>query len=397
MFLPLGDEPNPRGVPVVTYGLIGVNVLVYLVLTLPLSSVRPDLDDPRLVEYVQLLFQQLSGRMALSDILQRISAYELVTFSYGYRPAAPSVIGLFTSMFLHGGFMHLAGNMLFLWIYGDNVEHRLGPSRFLLAYLAAGIAATLFHALFDADSLLPVVGASGAISGVLGFYFIWFPRNRVRLLVFFFFFAHIIYAPARLVLGFYLIVQNVLPFLAARGLEGGGVAYGAHIGGFIAGLGSAWWADRRGLLTRPPEYATGSAPTTPAVSAREAVARLVAGNRFDEAADEYFRLTPDLSRRALSPVHSIALSNWLANHRHPDAALVVYQRHLRDYPMGPYAAEAHLGAGLVQLHARNQPTAAYQHLIAVFDLEPHSETERHARSALANIAGRQKFQVGRVH
>ena len=396
MFLPLGDEPNPRGVPVVTYGLIGVNVAVYLVVTLPLGSVRPDFNDPRLAEYVQILVQQLSGRMALNDILQQISAYELVTFNYGYRPAAPSVIGLFTSMFLHGGFMHLAGNMLFLWIYGDNVEHRLGPARFLGAYLATGVAATLFHALLAPDSLLPVVGASGAISGVLGFYFIWFPRNRVRLLVYFFFFVNIVYAPARWVLGAYLVF-NLLPLLVSGGLEGGGVAYGAHIGGFVAGLGSAWWAERRSARARPPEYAPGSVSATPAASAKEAVARLVAANRLDDAADEYFQLTPELSRRALSPVHSIALSNWLANHRHPDAALVVYQRHLRDYPMGPYAAEAHLGAGLVQLHALNQPTAAYQHLVAVFDLDPHPETERHARSALADIAGRQKFQVGRVH
>ena len=254
MFLPLGDEPNPRGVPVVTYGLIGVNVAVYLVVTLPLGSVRPDFDDPRLAEYVQILVQQLSGRMALNDILQQISAYELVTFNYGYRPAAPSVIGLFTSMFLHGGFMHLAGNMLFLWIYGDNVEHRLGPGRFLGAYLATGVAATLFHALLAPDSLLPVVGASGAISGVLGFYFIWFPRNRVRLLVYFFFFVNIVYAPARWVLGAYLLF-NLLPLLASDGLEGGGVAYGAHIGGFIAGLGSAWWAERRSVRALPPEYA----------------------------------------------------------------------------------------------------------------------------------------------
>ena len=127
------------------------------------------------------------------------------------------------------------------------------------------------------------------------------------------------------------------------------------------------------------------------------VVLVVAADRFDDAAEEYFRLTPERSRRALSPVHSIALSNWLANHGHPDASLIVYQRHLRDYPMGPYAAEAHLGAGLVQLHARTQPTAAYQHLVAVFDLDPHPETERHARNALADIARRQKFQVGGVH
>ena len=220
MFLPLGDEPNPRGLPVTTYALIGVNLVVYFFLTLPFSSVRPDVNDPRLAEYVQLLSQNFS-QVALGEFLQRITEYDLLVFNYGYRPASPELVPLFTSMFLHGGFMHLAGNMLFLWIYGDNVEHRLGSVRFLVAYVCTGLAATLFHALLDADSMLPVVGASGAISGVLGFYFIWFPRNKVRLLVMLFpFFMNVIYAPARLVLGMYLILDNLFPFLVTRGMDG---------------------------------------------------------------------------------------------------------------------------------------------------------------------------------
>ena len=395
MFLPLGDEPNPRGAPVVTYGLIGVNVAVYCFVTLPLSAVRPDFDDPRVLEYVQLFARYLS-RMSLDDFLQQISAYDLVVFRFGYRPAEPELTALFTSMFLHGGLMHLAGNMLFLWIYGDNVEHRLGPVRFLLAYLATGLAATLVHSVLDARSVVPVVGASGAISGVLGYYFIWFPRNRVRLLVMFPL-MHIFYAPARLVLGIYLIVQNLFPFLASRGIEeGGGVAYGAHIGGFLAGLGSAWWAERRGVRVGPQEYrrAPAGVAADSVAAAREKIAHLMSGGRYDEAADAYFRVPSELSRRALAADDSITLSNWLANHGHPGAALVVYQRHLRDYPLGPYAAEAHLGAGLVQLHAQRQPAAAYQHLVAVFDCDPHPETAQHARAALADIASRQKFRVG---
>ena len=126
---------------------------------------------------------------------------------------------------------------------------------------------------------------------------------------------------------------------------------------------------------------------------REEVARLAGAGRFDEAADAYFQVPSEASRRVLAPDDSINLSNWLANHGHPAAALVVYQRHLRDYPLGPYAAEAHLGAGLVQLHAQEQPAAAYQHLVAVFDCDPHPETAQHARAALADIAGRQKFRV----
>ena len=395
MFLPLGDEPNPRGVPWVTYGLIAANVAVYVLITLPLSGVRPALDDPALAPYLRMLGEQFAGRLSPTEILQQVSAYDLVVFTHGFRPAEPAALALLTSMFLHAGFMHLAGNMLFLWIYGDNVEHRLGPGRFLLAYLATGVAATLFHATFDAGSALPLVGASGAISGVLGFYFIWFPHNRVRLWIFLFpFFMQVVHWPARLVLGIYLFIDNVMPFLIARGAEGGGVAYGAHIGGFLGGLGWAWWAGRREVVRPPDEYRRGGR-REPA-SAGDAVAAPVAGGRFEDAAPAYFRLTPEEARRLLPPEDSIAFGDWLFANRHPRAALVVYQRHLRDHPAGELAAAAHLGAGLVQLHELGQPTAAYQHLVEVFDFDPAPRTAAQARQALAVIADRQKFRVRRL-
>ena len=133
MFLPLGDEPNPRGVPVVTYGLMAVNVLVYLFVSLPLSSMQPDVSDPALSQYIAVFAERYEGLLSLDQLVGSVSVYDLVVFHYGFRPAAPTALALFTSMFLHAGFMHLAGNMLFLWIYGDNVEHRLGRGRFLLA------------------------------------------------------------------------------------------------------------------------------------------------------------------------------------------------------------------------------------------------------------------------
>ena len=409
MFLPLGDEPNPPGVPVVTYTLIGLNVAVFLFVTLPLSAVRPALDDPALVEYLQAVGPRLSGRMELAALLQQVSAYDLVVFSYGFRPADPGVLALLTSLFLHGGFMHLAGNMLFLWIYGDNVEHRLGPVRYTAAYLGTGVLATLSHAVVDLGSVLPMVGASGAISGVLGFYFVWFPRNRVRLWIMLFpIFMNVVYAPARLVLGMYLIVDNLLPFLVTRGAGGGGVAYGAHIGGFLGGLAYAWWSARRDVQRQPRDFepdpvapAADPDPVAPAFDADPSSVRgirqSVAAGEHARAAAEYFRLSAARTVRLLMPGDSINFGRWLANNGHPDAALVVYQRHLRDYPLGPYAAEAHLGAGLVQLHARNQPTAAYQHLVAVLDADPHPDTAGHARRALVEIAGRQKFQAPGVH
>ena len=406
MFLPLGDEPNPRGTPVVTWTLIGVNAAVFLLVTVPLSRVGPALDDPVLAEYVRAIYPRLSSRMPLEALLQQVSAYDLVVFAHGFRPADPSLSALVTSMFLHGGFMHLAGNMLFLWIYGDNVEHRLGRWRYLAAYLGTGVLATLSHAVLDLGSGLPMVGASGAVSGVLGFYFVWFPRNRVRLWIMLFpFFMNVVYAPARLVLGLYLVVDNLLPLLATSGAGGGGVAYGAHIGGFAGGLAFAWWGARREVHARPPEYEP-SAPAAgppvadagppvadagpPVVDADPASTRgvrlLIAAGEHEAAAPAYFRLSPARTLRLLMPRDSLEFGRWLANHDHPDAALVVYQRHLRDYPLGPYLAEAHLGAGLVQLYARNQPTAAYQHLMAVLDADPHPETEAYARRALADIA-----------
>ena len=398
MFLPLGDEPNPRGTPVVTWTLIGVNVAVFLLVTLPLSTIQPAFDDPVLVDYVRALAPRLSGRMELEALLQQVSAYDLVVFAHGFRPAEPSVPALATSMFLHGGFMHLAGNMLFLWIYGDNVEHRLGRWRYLAAYLGTGVLATLSHAALDLDSAVPVLGASGAVSGVLGFYFIWFPRNRVRLWIMLFpFFMNVVYAPARLVLGVYLVIDNLLPLLASRATGGGGVAYGAHIGGFAAGLAYAWWSTRREVHARPAEYEPAAPrpdaePAAPVVDADPSSTRgirlLIAAGEHEAAAAAYFRLSPARTERLLMPRDSIEFGRWLANHDHADAALVVYQRHLRDYPLGPYLAEAHLGAGLVQLYARNRPAAAYQHLMSVLDTDPHPETEAYARRALVDIAKR---------
>ncbi len=126
--------------------------------------------------------------------------------------------------------------MLFLWIFGDNVEHRRGKLGYLLTYQGTGMAATLFFSLFAPDSRVPMLGASGAISGILGCYFWWFPANQVRVFIFLFpFFMDVVQVPARFVLGIYLLVDNLLPFLLKVGAATG-VAHGAHIGGFLAGL-----------------------------------------------------------------------------------------------------------------------------------------------------------------
>jgi len=286
----------------------------------------------------------------------------------------------------------LFGNMLFLWIYGDNVEHRLRPLPYLLAYLGTGVCATLFHTVFDASSPLPVIGASGAISGVLGFYFLWFPRNTVRLFVFLFpFIMNVVTVPARFLLGLYLLVDNLLPFLLSRG-EGGGVAYGAHIGGFVAGLATAWLLNQRSLRYRPDDYVIEESPATGAGE----VERAIDAGRFAEAAQMYFSLPPEATRGLLSARASLSLADWLAQHGQARAALVLYRRHLRDFPHDATAAQAHLGAGLLQLHAFQQPTAAYQHFLDALDLQPSGDVAARIHAALDSIEGMQKFPIRRA-
>ncbi len=212
--IPLKDDIPVRRPPVVTIALISVNVAVFLwqvaVIGLPLSV-------------------QVGG----------VIPYEILSFRDLPPPdlvAPPFTI--LTSMFMHGGFMHIAGNMLFLWIFGNNVEDVLGRVRFLLFYLVCGIAAALSQVAVaalggdEASLLVPMVGASGAIAGVLAAYMLLFPRARVLTLVPIFFFIRLIYVPAAFFIGLWFLIQLVSAFL---GDDGSGVAFVAHIGGFVAG------------------------------------------------------------------------------------------------------------------------------------------------------------------
>ena len=140
---------------------------------------------------------------------------------------------LLTSMFLHGGFMHLAGNMLYLWIFGDNIEDILGKPVFLLFYFICGIVAALSQALPEPSSQIPMIGASGAISGVLGAYIVFFPKKKIKVAIPFGFFLQILRLPAYVVLIFWFILQLIN---GANAGSGGGIAFGAHIGGFVAGV-----------------------------------------------------------------------------------------------------------------------------------------------------------------
>jgi membrane associated rhomboid family serine protease len=199
---PLSDVIPSRTTPVVTVGLIVVNVTIFL--------------------YERSLPEDL--------LRQFVGTYALI-------PAWFSIPALFTSQFLHGGWLHIISNMLYLWIFGDNVEDRLGHGRFLAFYLGAGAVAAILQVLFDPFSGIPMVGASGAIAGVMGAYFILYPYSRVLTAVFLVIFFDIIEIPAVFFLGLWFLLQLLsgIGSLAVGHAAGGGIAFWAHIGGFIAG------------------------------------------------------------------------------------------------------------------------------------------------------------------
>lgn len=150
-------------------------------------------------------------------------------------------ITLFSSIFMHGGLMHLGGNLLFLWIFGDNIEQKFGRLKYIGIYLAWGVAAGMIHVLGDVGSPIPAVGASGAISGILGAYLVIFPSARIQTFMILGFFWRMMHIPAKWFLPFWLVFQNLLPFfIGGFGVAGGGVAYLAHIGGFAVGLATGY-------------------------------------------------------------------------------------------------------------------------------------------------------------
>ncbi len=395
--LPLGDEPNPPDAPVVTYGLILVNCAAFVLITLPLGFVRPEWADPMVQAYLGAWVEALPGPVSRRDVAlmyTQLTGYDLFVFQWGFRAVEPRVASLLTAMFLHAGFLHLAGNMLFLWICGDNVEHRLGRVRFLAAYLGTGVAATAIQTMLGGRSTLPLLGASGAIFGVAGLYFVWFPRNRVRVWVMLFpFFMNVVRIPARFVLGFFVLIQNLLPFLTA-GAWGGGVAHGAHLGGFLVGLLAAWLVNRRRRFagSAPVEAADRDAAPPPPGS----LAALIEDGDYEVAARRYVRLSSAETRGLLSERHSLMLGTWMAARGHPHAALALFQQHVRDYPMSSTAAEAHLAAGLLQLRTFSEPAAASRHLLEALALDPDPEMAAQARRGLAEIAALEKFQLNRL-
>ena len=225
MLFPIADDDRRLTRPAyVTWSLVAANVIVF-VLFQGLGT-----NEAFTYGYSVIPFELLNGRDLITT-QQLIIEGEAIPIPQAPGPT-PIYLTVLTSMFMHGGFMHLFGNLLYLWIFGDNVEQRFGARRFLGFYLASGLAATFIQFLLNPVSVVPNLGASGAISGVLGAYLVLFPRNRVYTLTLF----GIIAIPALWALGIWIVFQIFEGLQAATMETAGGVAYGAHIGGFVAGL-----------------------------------------------------------------------------------------------------------------------------------------------------------------
>jgi membrane associated rhomboid family serine protease len=213
--LPLRDEIPSRRTPYINYLLIAINVLVFV------WQFMVGQTDPELVYQFALVPAQVTGGLTPDDFLH-----------------------VLTSMFMHGGIAHIGGNMLYLWIFGDNIEDAMGHRRYLVFYLLGGVIASVAHILSTPNSQIPTVGASGAIAAVLGAYLILFPRARVLTLVSLGFFIRLTMVPAILVLGLWFVLQLFQGVLSLGGPDVGGVAFWAHIGGFVVGLLLARWFSR---------------------------------------------------------------------------------------------------------------------------------------------------------
>ncbi len=223
--IPIRDEIPTRRIPVINYLLIALNVFVYL-----FQSMLGPNDQALVYEFALIPFSFTSG-LSLGDITD-----------------------LFTSMFMHAGLAHIGGNMLYLWIFGDNVEDRMGRGRYLFFYLIGGLAASLLHIFTNPASQIPTVGASGAIAAVLGAYLVLYPQSRVLTLVPLGFFIRLTMLPASIVLGLWFVLQFFSGVMSLGGPDVGGVAFWAHIGGFVTGVVLAKLFARRQEPERIPYW-----------------------------------------------------------------------------------------------------------------------------------------------
>jgi len=244
---PFKDNIPTDRFPVVTVALIALNVIAYFFW----QQGGISLGDPTNAHFQENLVRYAEFPYEVTHPGEQcIPGGSGYTCSDAYGPQydlPPTWLTVFTAMFMHGGLFHLGGNMLFLWVFGNNVEDSMGSVKFVIFYLLSGVAAGAGQLLVNADAAIPNIGASGAVAGVLGGYILLFPRARVLTLIFIVFFFTIIELPAMLILAFWFIQQVLFGYFDLNsGGEGGGVAYFAHIGGFVFGLAAIkLFADER--------------------------------------------------------------------------------------------------------------------------------------------------------
>lgn len=227
MLFPIGDDDRRLTSPAyVTWALVAANLAVFFLLQ------QAGANDEFTYGWSVIPREIVSGTDLTSPQEVAVGA-QSVTIPQAPGPT-PIYLTVLTAMFMHGGFAHLFGNLLYLWIFGDNVEHRFGSGAFLAFYLASGLVATAAQVVLSTESVVPNLGASGAISGVLGAYIVLFPRNRVRAI----FFYYVVSIPAAVAIGVWIVFQffNGIGSVMVSQETVGGVAYAAHIGGFIAGV-----------------------------------------------------------------------------------------------------------------------------------------------------------------
>lgn len=244
--IPIHDENPTRSFSYLAAALIAVNaVLLFMEPGLGMG------DSPELVSFFyrwgMVPWEIAHGQPVTGEAL-RASGIPVVGCTGPCIPGKNVYLALLTSMFLHGGILHVGGNMLFLWVFGNNIEDTLGRVRFILFYLVTGVLAGLAHVAFNSGSVIPTVGASGAVAGLLGAYIVLFPRARITSIVPIFFFYQFLKLPAVVVLGLWFVSQFLIG--AGQQLGGAGVAWMAHVGGFAAGAVLILLLGGRGLVRR---------------------------------------------------------------------------------------------------------------------------------------------------
>ncbi len=373
LLVPIGDEPNdPDHTAWVNYALIVANVVAY--------------------------FAAQGGKDEI--------AYQVFVDRWGSVPAAPTIATMFTSMFMHANLMHLGGNMLFLWIYGDNVEARLGRLGYLAAYLGAGLVGNVVDIAMRSGSTMPGLGASGAISGVMGLYVVAFPRNRVKFFFWIYWFWRTFLIPAWMViLVWFIIVQNVLPALASVET---GVAHGAHLGGFGAGVvlmfllkpllakvapAPAYGPSKSGIpragggfpgWRSEDRYAGGRTATqawSSATTSEEEILSHWRAGRWQQAAERLCAALRDGEVPALPEGEFVRIAVWLYDRAHFEEARRAFKAFLATFPSSRNAPVASYALGMILSRKDGDREGARPYLLAA--------ARGHPDPAVRDIAARE--------